>query len=357
MTLRVLLLADTHLGFDLPTAPRVRRRRRGHDFQANFERALNPALEGEVDLVIHGGDVFHRPDVPPSLAYQAFRPLQRVAEAGVPVVIVPGNHERGRIPHARFGSHPNIRIFDRPCTYRFEIAGHRVALSGFPYLRRVRERFVPLVDATGRDPNRADIAFLCVHHCVEGATVGPSDFTFRRNPDVIRGRDIPRGFAAVVSGHIHRHQVLTHDLSGRALAAPVLYPGSVDRTAFAEKDEAKGYIMLDAESRHEADGGEVVAWRFEDLDARPMVVDALNGDGLGPQALRRLIRRAIERVPPDSVLRLKIHGRVPTESRGEISAARVRAIAPEQMNVEILLADEPRRRESWRRRSRARRSA
>ncbi len=55
--LRVLLLADTHLGFDLPWKPRVERRRRGPDFFANYRRALAPARRGEVDLVVHGGDV------------------------------------------------------------------------------------------------------------------------------------------------------------------------------------------------------------------------------------------------------------------------------------------------------------
>src|SRR5262245_55954218 len=67
---RILLLADTHLGFDLPSSPRVGRRRRGHDFLANYALALEPALSGEVDLVVHGGDVFDRSSVPSSVAYQ-----------------------------------------------------------------------------------------------------------------------------------------------------------------------------------------------------------------------------------------------------------------------------------------------
>ncbi len=54
---RVLFVSDTHLGFDLPARPRVERRRRGPDFFANFERALAPALRGEADLVVHGGDL------------------------------------------------------------------------------------------------------------------------------------------------------------------------------------------------------------------------------------------------------------------------------------------------------------
>ena len=55
---RILLLADSHLGFDHPVRPRVRRRRRGEDFLANHRRALRAAVDGKVDLVVHGGDVF-----------------------------------------------------------------------------------------------------------------------------------------------------------------------------------------------------------------------------------------------------------------------------------------------------------
>jgi DNA repair protein SbcD/Mre11 len=56
--IRILFLADSHLGFDLPSAPRVQRRRRGADFLANYAAALEPARAGAVDLVVHGGDVF-----------------------------------------------------------------------------------------------------------------------------------------------------------------------------------------------------------------------------------------------------------------------------------------------------------
>ena len=62
--IRILLIADTHLGFDLPFRPRIKRRRRGPDFFANFERALKPAISGEVDAIVHGGDVLYRSKVP-----------------------------------------------------------------------------------------------------------------------------------------------------------------------------------------------------------------------------------------------------------------------------------------------------
>ena len=131
--IRILFLADTHLGFDLPTHARVQRRRRGHDFLANYATALRPALEGHVDLVVHGGDVFNRSRVATSVAWQAFEPLARVAERGVPVFVVPGNHERGRIPQIRFARHPGIHLFDRPRTFVVDVRGVRVAVAGFPF--------------------------------------------------------------------------------------------------------------------------------------------------------------------------------------------------------------------------------
>ena len=97
--IRILLMADSHLGFDLPVNPRVERRRRGHDFLANHRRALAAAVEGEVDLVVHGGDVFHRSRVHRSLVYQAFKPMVEVAETGIPIFVVPGNQSgRGTRP-------------------------------------------------------------------------------------------------------------------------------------------------------------------------------------------------------------------------------------------------------------------
>ena len=68
---RILFLADTHLGFDLPKTPRVNRRRRGPDFFTSLDRALAPAREGRVDLVVHGGDVFHRSRVRPEIVLMA----------------------------------------------------------------------------------------------------------------------------------------------------------------------------------------------------------------------------------------------------------------------------------------------
>ena len=184
--LRVLLLADTHLGFE----------RRGPDFFANFLTALQPALRGEVDVVVHGGDVFFRSRIPPSLVVQAFQPLAQVAARGVPVLVVPGNHERSHIPHPLLAVHRGVHIFDRPRTFVLPFACGPVAFSGFPYAHDVRARFPELLRETGPPARDAAVRLLCMHHAVEGARVGTPEFVFDRGPDVVRGRDLPAGSAS-----------------------------------------------------------------------------------------------------------------------------------------------------------------
>jgi DNA repair protein SbcD/Mre11 len=329
----ILLLADSHLGFDLPVRPRTGRRRRGYDFLANYAAALEPALEGEVDLVVHAGDVFDRPSVVPTIAYQAYEPLVRVANRGVPVFIVPGNHERSRLPHPRFAIHPLIHIFDRPRTFIANVRGVRVGLSGFPYEREsVRTRFTDVLEETEWRAVDAGIRLLCIHHCVEGATVGPADFTFTTAADVIRPSDVPRDFVAVLSGHIHRHQVLMTDLKRQPLCTPVLYPGSIERTSFAEVDEPKGFMLVRV---GDSGAGPTMRWEFRPLPARPMFREALSADGMDEAALESAILAIVRSVPRDAVLAIRLDGDLTDAQLRVLSAARLRALVPETMNVEI----------------------
>jgi len=230
--IRVLLLADTHLGL-------------GEHHFAAYERAL--AFARDVDLVVHGGDVFYRSQVKPGLVFRAFEPLKRIADSGVPVFVVPGSHERSAIPFPLLAMHPRVYIFDRPRTFNVNVKGADVAISGFPCVRNgIRDQFPNL-------ENRGDIRLLMLHQSVEGASVGPVNFTFRDGPDVIPRRAIPRHLHAVLAGHIHRHQVLDAN-------APVFYPGATEATSRAEMGEVKGCVTL------RIDDAGVHSWRFHALE-------------------------------------------------------------------------------------------
>jgi DNA repair protein SbcD/Mre11 len=197
--------------------------------------------------------------------WRAFEPLKRIADAGVPVFVVPGNHERSAIPYPLLAAHPGVHLFDRPRTVAVKVRGVEVAVAGFPCERNgVRDRFADLVERTGWRSVSSALRLLAFHQSVEGATVGPADFMFRQHPDVIPGAAIPPGFAAVLAGHIHRHQVLSTDLRGRRMAAPVFYPGATERTSGAERHERKGFVTMDLEPA--ADGaGCLRRWEFHSL--------------------------------------------------------------------------------------------
>lgn len=335
MRVRVLLLADTHLGFDLPVRPRVERRRRGPDFFANTRLALEPALRGEVDLVVHGGDLLFRSKVPGGLVAAALEPLLEVADTGVPVLLVPGNHERSALPYPMLASHADLHVFDRPRTVVLNTKGVRIAVSGFPCDRDcIQSRFPDLVRATGWQDQEADIRLLCLHQTVEGAQV--QNYTFRGGADVIRGRDIPGQFAAVLSGHIHRSQVLERDLTGRALAAPVFYPGSVERTSLAERHESKGFFTMRV-APEAGRGGRVVDHVFHELPARPMCAVVVDPTGLDAVALSRRLADEVSALAPDAVVQVRVDGDLAPGAEAALRAENVRSLHPPTMTVDLRL--------------------
>ena len=335
--IRLLFFADTHLGFDYPFRPRIQRRRRGDDFFANYYRALEHACKQEVDAIIHGGDLLFRSRVSARLVDMAFAPLKEIADRGIKVYIVPGNHERSKIPFKILSLHPNIHIFDRPRTFVLEKNGSRIGLSGFPYCRdNVRAQFPTLLRETGwRECHTiCNGHFLCVHHCFEGATVGPVNYTFKYNEDVIRLKDIPEEFTAVLAGHIHRYQILTKDLHGNPICTPIYYPGSIERTSFAEKDEKKGYFMFElSASKHS--GQLITSEEFVELPARPMVKVDISPHGMDEKKLKAYIHKTIKSLSPQSVVKLDIQGFIPEGCLPALRASSLRAIAPKEMNISV----------------------
>lgn len=330
---RVLLLADTHLGLDLPQRPRSDRPRRGEDFFAACERALAPARRGEVDLVVHGGDLLYRSRVPAGLVRRALEPLLAVADTGVPVVLVPGNHERSALPYPLLAAHEHLHVLDRPRTVRLALAGADVAVAGFPCVRDGVAAVLAERLRRAGDDGGGDVRLLALHQTVEGAAVGPAGYTFRGGPDVIPGRLLPAGFAAVLAGHIHRHQVLRRDLAGRPLPAPVVYPGATERTSFAERDETKGFAILEVEPS--AAGGVLRDVAFHALPSRPMHAVSVPCGGVGAALLARRIAAALATLPADAVVRLSLDGPLEPAAAEVLRAATLRRLHPPEMIVEM----------------------
>ena len=333
-SIRLLLFADTHLGFDFPIRPRLQQRRRGPDFFANFRRVLEHAREHRPDFVIHGGDLFFRARVPQRIVDIVYTDLLEFAAEGIPIIIIPGNHERSVLPTSLFLNHPNIYVFDQPRSYLFTIAGVSVAFSGFPCERKiVRDRFSSLVSSTGFHALDSQIKLLCMHQTVEGAQVGPSDYTFRSGKDVIRRSDLPIDAFAVLCGHIHRRQVLGRlDKAERDLPA-VIYPGSTERTSFAERDEPKGFYEIEL-APQPAGNWQIIGLDFIQLPARPMEDLILDGN-LTPDTLASTIRSQISDLNRDAILRIIAGPDLDPKVKVLITSRFLRQVLPESMNFQF----------------------
>lgn len=256
--MKILLTGDTHLGFDFPRRGEAAPHRRGEDFFRNFEAVIEHARAEKADLFLHGGDMFDRSEEPPSVVERAFSALHDLASSGVHVGIIAGNHERSALPPSLFMQHARMHIFHSAHAHVFHVGGEAVSVTGVPFIRDdVAANLPRVVQALERKPGSTRV--LMMHQAFEGAEVGPSSFRFRAGPDVVSLSSLPRDFDVYVTGHIHRHQMLA-----RPGATPVIHPGSTERTSFAEREEQKGFVMLDVD-------GPRWTHRFIPLPSRPML--------------------------------------------------------------------------------------
>lgn len=324
MKLTVLFFSDTHLGFDYTIHPRINVNRRGEDFYNNFKLVVKHALELKPDLVVHGGDYFYRSQLPEDIVGRGYQELIPLLNAGIPTYILPGNHERATLPDSPLFRHDKLFLFDRPREYVSNVQNTRVVLRGFPYVGRgINHEFAALSAFEDKDQNA--LRLLCVHELIEGSRVGPVNHMFRSGPDVLGMNRLPyrRDCAAVLAGHVHRSQILR--FPGRS---PVIYPGSTERTSFAEQREEKGFFVLHFDKPH---GVWRVETEFIPLPARPM--EELVFNYKSEKNMAADIKHRLEALPANAVVVFACSVDMPMKLRNMLSLAYVRSLAPATMNV------------------------
>jgi len=317
---KITFFSDTHLGYDLPVRPRLNIRRRGEDFFINTRQVLDKAIAGKSDLIIHGGDLFFRSKIPAPIIDKVYALLFEYAEQGIPIIIVPGNHERSVLPQSILLNHPNLYIFQQAESFEFLIRGQKVIVSGFPNIRNdVRSSYGEVQEKLKRE--RESLNILVMHQAIDGSQI--VGYTFRDSADVVNIKDISRDFDLVLSGHIHRRQILTN---GRQ---PIIYSGSVERTSFQEMSEPKGYYNV--EMAKWSTGWRVDKIAFKELPARPMV-DIYLDEIMGRSNWEELLKGKLSHLASDSIVRLKLKDK---KANFSLTAEQLRNIFPETMNYSL----------------------
>ncbi|MBC2902704.1 exonuclease SbcCD subunit D [Streptomyces cupreus] len=286
--MRLLHTSDWHLG-------RAFHRVNMLGAQAEFiGHLVTTVREREVDAVVVSGDVYDRA-VPPLAAVELFDDaLHRLADLGVPTMMISGNHDSARRLGVGAGliDRAGIHLRTEPSACGTPVvltdAHGDVAFYGLPYLEPALVKDEFRVDKPGHeavlvaamDRVRADLAarargtrsVVLAHAFVTGGEASDSE----RDITVGGVAAVPAGVFDGVDytalGHLHGCQTITER---------VRYSGSPLAYSFSEADHSKSMWLVDLD----ADGA-VTAERI---------------DCLAPRALAR-IRGALEELLADPAL-------------------------------------------------------
>jgi DNA repair exonuclease SbcCD nuclease subunit len=231
-------MADAHLGRpfsgltrSLPERAELFRRACYRAWDGIVETAIR---EG-VDFLTIGGDTFDRsnPGLRPRVAFR--EGVKRLREAGIPVLMVTGNHDPlNDFPEDLKGL-PGLHLFGPEPEARRMIlrrSGPTVNVYGAGFERSsVREN---LVEKFPRDPG-GDFSIGLVHANVSGSS-GHEDYAPCGLDDLKRG-----GMDIWCLGHVHRPRVLCED-------PLVIYPGTLQGT-HAKETGPHGCCLVEADDR------------------------------------------------------------------------------------------------------------
>ncbi|PSN18578.1 nuclease [filamentous cyanobacterium CCP5] len=318
--IKLLHLSDIHMGSGFAHGrlnPETGLNTRLEDFTAALAQCIDRAIAEPVDLVLFGGDAF--PDAtPPPLVQQAFASqFRRLADAGIPTVLLVGNHDQyaqgqggASLCLYRTLGVPGMVVGDRLETHRLETRSGPVQIVTLPWLTRSALLTRPETEGMGMaevnqtlvdrlrvalegevrqlDPDLPTV--LLAHVMTDTATFGAERFLAAG-----RGFNVPMALLArpcfdyVALGHVHRHQILCE-------SPLILYPGSIERVDFSEEAEEKGYVLVDLEK------GQAQA-EFCPLPVRPFLtlkVDVSKSDDPEAKILKAIAKATLD----EAVVRL-----------------------------------------------------
>ena len=339
-SIRVLHLADLHIGVEnygrIDAATGLNGR--VMDFLRRLDGVIAYAMEHEVDLAIFAGDAYKNRDPNSTYRREFARRIKRLADAGIPVVLLVGNHDlpaqerrASSVEIFRTLDVPNVTVASRDHLYRLETRrGQAIQVATVPYPIRQRllaheeykDRTIAELDRLVQELVADNIRALAaqVDPQVPAVLTGHfsvSEAKFGSERTVMLGRDVVvlKSVLAdpiwdyVALGHIHRHQELN-----RGEHPPIVYCGSLERIDFGEEKEAKGFVVAEVR-RGRAD------WSFHRVPARPFVtIRADVRDEADP--LASLLAAIEAQDLSEAVVRLLVQARA--EQEGQVRDSDVR---------------------------------
>ncbi len=271
--IKLLHTADIHIGMENygRIDPATGINGRVMDFLRRLSDIGEYAIEQGVDVFVFAGDAYRTRDPNPTHQREFARRIKRIADAGIPVILLVGNHDLPAVAKRAtsidiFGTLevPNVYVGNREEVIQVICRrGQPLQVATAPY--PLRTALLSREQVQGKSLNELDSllqaamidniralatqvraqpeipAILVGHFSVNEASHG-----FEQNIMIGRDAAIPRSvladpaFRYVALGHIHKHQSLNGDFP-----PPVIYSGSIERIDFGEEGEPKGFVVAE----------------------------------------------------------------------------------------------------------------
>lgn len=244
MSYRLAFLADTHLGY----ATRCKSHSSGlnmrvFDGYVGLRETIDQILASEIDLVLHGGDLFHRSQPTVSDIAWARKQFDRLAEAGIPVIGVTGNHDfandRGKSSATAAIDDPlrNVRMVTD--AYQVFQVADGINVHAVSHLGLISDpRALPEIDAN-------EINILISHGAAQ--VPGHEIFATVDSPgEAVLGYDVlTLPWSVGLLGHYHGMGALPGFDSGKK--GQIWYAGSLLRRGFSDPEGGRGWLKVEIE--------------------------------------------------------------------------------------------------------------
>ena len=272
--MKIIHFSDLHIGYtryskgiDLETGLD----NRIVDFLNTFDELVNYALQENVDLVIFAGDAYK--DRNPSQTHQKefAKRLLKLTKANIPVALIVGNHDmpgnKGRataldiFPTMNLD---NITVIDKLQLYEINTkSGNPIQILGMPWIRKgslisrlsnikkditiedLNKQIIQTLDnSLEKELSKVNKSIPCIfsgHLTVMEAKTSTETLMSIGADYMFPAQFFARPeFEYVALGHVHKDQVLIE-------SPPVIYSGSLERVDFGEKDDVKGFYVIEIE--------------------------------------------------------------------------------------------------------------
>jgi exonuclease SbcD len=323
--IRLLHFADIHVGMEnygrLDSSSGLNSR--VGDFLDRFDELIDYGLAHGVDLVIFAGDAYKRRSPNPTYQRAFAKRVKRLVDAGVPVVLLVGNHDLPTMVQKAstvdiFSTLdvPNVIVGREEDVHRIETRRGPVQVATVPY--PVRQRLLAHDEFRGLSIEALDDALQeIVTANIEAlkekldpdlpailtAHLSVSEATYGSERSVMIGRDVvvfksvldDPAWDYVALGHVHKHQSLN-----RQNHPPIVYAGSLERIDFGEEGDPKGFCWVELERG-------AASWEFVEVDARRFVTvraDVRDADAPLETLRERIAKHDLEKAVVRLIVRM-----------------------------------------------------